>query len=158
MEYNIELKNVPSVVVLTHLKKCTAAEMEKTAYELYSVAEAHGTESLFCVMDQPHLRDEVEVKVCCPISTVDVAYHEKKYKIEVLPRALVLSTIHHGEYNELKPAFEAMFRYIQKNNLTSAMDYRVIFHREKREWDRTSTHKKPETDYITEVQIQIFDK
>lgn len=158
MESTIQVRNVPSVVALTQLEKRSAYQLRDTAYELWSATEAQGSESIFCVIDKPEFLKNDNVKVYCPINSVDVAYHEKKYKIEVLPRALVLSTVHYGEYNHLKPTFEQMFEYIQKNNLNSSVQYRVIFHREKREWDRTKPQHKPNSDYITELQIQIFDK
>lgn len=155
---NIEIKNVPPIVALTHLQPRCISQLEQTAYELYNASDATGKESLFCIIDKPYLDKEEDVKMYCPISSLDLVYHEKKYNIEVLPRALVLSTIHLGEYNQLKPVFESMFAYIAKNKLNTSMDYRVIFHSEKREWDRTKLHHKPESDYITEVQIQIYDK
>lgn len=158
MELKFDVKNVPSVVVLTHLNKRIAGNLEQTAYELCNEAEVSGSESLFCLIEKPHLHDDVEVQVCCPIHDVDLAYHEKKYKIEVLPRQLVLSVVHYGEYNDLKPIFEKMFRYIEKNKLTVSPVHRVLFHREKREWDREKLNKKPAMDYITEIQIQILDK
>lgn len=158
MNYSIELKNVQPLVVLTHLDKRYFSDLEQTSYELYNVAEAGGRESLFCMIEEPRLGDDVEIKVCCPIQSVDLVYHEKKYKIEVLPRALVLSVVHSGEYDQLKPVFEEMFRYIHKNNLNTSIHYRILFHREKREWDRTSPNQRPNADYITEVQIQLFDR
>lgn len=158
MDYKFDVKNVSSLVALTHLEKRTFVDLESTCYELYRAAEATGAESIFCIIEKPTITDDLDVKVYCPINSVDLAFHEKKYKIEVLPRALVLSTVHLGEYNDLKPAFENLFEYINKNNLTTSIQYRVIFHREKRVWDRKKLHHKPETEYVSEVQIQIFDK
>lgn len=158
MEFNIniEVKNVSPLVVFTHFDKRKVSDLEQTSYELCNIAEINTKESLFCIVDQPLLDDDVEVQVCCPIKNVDLVYHEKKYKIQVLPRILVLTTIHHGEYNDLKAVFEEMSRYIEKNNLVTQLPYRVVFHREKREWDRLSVQKKPDRDYVTEVQIQIL--
>lgn len=158
MELDFHIKNVPSVVVLTHLSGRTAKDLEQTAYELCNEAEISGSETIFCLVEKPSLLDDVPVQVCCPIRDVDLAYHEKKYEIRVLPRQLVISVIHRGEYNDLKPVFEKMYRYIEKQNLTTSPVHRVAFHREKREWDREKPSKKPATDYITEIQIQILDK
>lgn len=156
MEYEIEIKNVPAAMVFTHLDRRPSLALERTAYELISQAELDPKESIFCLVEQPNL--DGDIQVCCPIHNVDVGFHEKKYKIQVLPRVLVLSAIHYGEYNELKPIFEFMFRYIEKNRLNTSRTYRILFHREKREWDRTKVSRKPAQDYVTEVQIQLFDK
>lgn len=158
MELDFDIKNVPSVIVLTHHGEKTAGDLEQTAYELLAEAEAGNKESLFCLINSSRLDDEVKVQVCCPIYNMDLAYHEKKYRIELLPRQLSLSVVHRGEYNDLKATFEKMYRYINKFNLTVSPVHRVIFHREKRNWDREKPNKRPQLDYITEIQVQILDK
>ncbi|MFI3254145.1 MAG: GyrI-like domain-containing protein [Eubacteriales bacterium] len=158
MPYQIEVKNVPSIPVLTHIGTVPATTMEVVAFDLHFKAEASNEDSLFCISRYATLDEETEVKLCCPIHSVDLEIDTSKYKIEVLPRCLVLSTIHNGKYNELKDVFKAMNEYIIKNNLTTALPYRMIYHREKRHKERPHLHKIHENEYVTEIQIQILDK
>ncbi len=157
MELKFDVKNVPSVVVLTHLDQRKAEELEKTAYELWELTDAKGHESIFCLTLSQHLESDAPVQVCCPVHDLDKSTQKGRYKIEVLPRQLVLSVIHDGEYNDLKDIFTRIYRYIELNKLQTSPLHRVVFHREKREWDRTTPHKKPNMDYITEIQIQLLD-
>lgn len=155
MKNYIEVKSVPSVIVLTHLESCSADGLEKMAYQLYGEAEMSEKDSIFCLIDKPYLEGDVEVKVCCPISSVDIDYDKDDRKIEVLPHSLVLTVVHLGEYNDLRGVFKDINEYIEKNNLTVSLPYRVIFHREKREKHRSIPFEKPERDYVTEIQISL---
>lgn len=158
MEYNIEVKNVAPLMVLTHHGKCSGADIKRIAYELHATANLNEKESLFCLTEVPYLDDSVKVKVCCPIRSVDVKFDKNVHTIEVLPRSLMLSTIHLGEYNDLKDVFKGMNEYIEKNNLHTALPYRMIYHREKRENVRPDVHRKPENEYVTEIQIPLLDQ
>lgn len=164
MEYYIEVKNVAPLIVLTHQEPCTVENLEEKAYALYDVAKKNEKDSLFCLADQPTFTEDTEIRVCCPINSVDLAIDQNTYKMEVLPRCLVISAIHEGKYNDLKDIYKGMHQYVEKNNLTIAKPYRVIFHREKREWVRpeffvkSAIDPKPYNEYITEIQIQVLDK
>lgn len=155
MKNYIEVKSVPSVIVLTHLEACTAKDLEQMAYRLYGEAEMSDKDSIFCLIDKPYLEGDADVKVCCPISNIDIDYDKEERKIEVLPHSLVLTAVHLGQYNDLKAIFKDMNEYIEKNNLTASLPYRVIFHREKREKEREVPYDKPGKDYVTEIQISL---
>lgn len=167
MDYYIEVKNVSPIIVLTHKDTRMATELKDTAYELYYKAKMTNKDSIFCLTEKPYLKsdidDDVKLKVCCPISDIDLEIDKNLYQIEVLPRSLVLTTIHRGDYDDLKPVFEGLFQYIEKNNLTTSTPFRVIFHREKRDWERPDflikpvATAKPENEYITEIQIPLLD-
>lgn len=158
MDYNIEVKNVPPLPVLTHIGTVPATELENVAYGLHHKAEANRTDSLFCLSRYATLDEDTEVKICCPIHSVDLDISGSQYKIEVLPRCLVLTTIHTGVYNELKDVFKVMNEYIIKNKLTTSLPYRMIYHPEKREKQRPHLHKRHENEYVTEIQIPILDQ
>lgn len=158
MPYNIEVKNVPSLLVLTHIGTVPATEMEIVAFDLHFKAQASSEDSLFCISRHATLDEETEVQLCCPIHSVDLNIDESKYKIEVLPRCLVLTAIHNGKYDDLKDVFKSMNEYITKNKLTTALPYRMVYHREKRHKERPHLHKIHENEYVTEIQIQILDQ
>lgn len=158
MEYYIEVKNVPSLLVLTHVNQCPASALEEMAYKLHHIAKASDKDSLFCISQTKSLKEEGEIKICCPIHSIDLEYDMKDFLIEVLPRTLVISTIHKGEYNDLKRVFEGMEEYIKKNKLVTGLPFRMIYHREKRDVDRSDFVTRPINEYVTEIQIPILDQ
>lgn len=156
-KYYIEAKNVQAIPVLTVLEEIAVSSLEEVAKDLHYQAEANAKESLICISEVANLDPDTKVKVCCPIHDIDLYYDKEKYKIEVLPRTLVLSTIHLGQYNDLKDVFKTMNEYIIKNKLSTGLPYRMVFYREKRRKERPLLHQPPVNPYVTEVHIPLFD-
>lgn len=163
MEYYVEVKNVPSLIVLSSMHKCKVAAIDEAVSALYEVGKKNENDSLFCISDQAAFEDDQEISICCPINSIDLVFDRELYKIEVLHRSLMLSIVKPGKYPDLKDVFTGMAQYIEKNKLYTRAPYRIICHREKRAWVRTDLHtsqvttSRPKYEYVTEVQVPLIN-
>lgn len=155
MSFDIVVKDVSPVLTVTHIKASTVQTMAQTIYGIHDEVKKNIKGSFICYVDQTHLYQDLPVRIHCPVQNAYESINEKKYTYVVLQRSKVVSTINQGEFHDLDNAFLALQTYVEENKLEVVMPYRVIFHKEKRKWQRKRLFKKSSRAYITEVQIQI---
>lgn len=157
MNDQIEIKDIAPTLMLTHINNTTFQMMEDVAYSIRDVAKDSIKGSFVCLCQQPFLKSDSNLELYCPVSTSSLNIDPKKFKFEVLQRTKVVSIIHTGEYNQLESAFQTLQTYIKENNFTEILPYRVIFHKEKRKWERRTFFKRAKNEYVTEVQVQFLE-
>lgn len=153
MEYEIIRKSVDPCLMFTHVEECQYSALKETAYHLVEKAGKQVNGSVICLCEGVTLQDCSKIKVYCPITKEKFTFDTSKYKIEVLQRTNVISTVHTGEFNDLEEAYSSLQRYITQEQLTSTKPIRIIYHKEKRKKDRIGFFFKNCKKYVTEVQI-----
>lgn len=153
----IVIKDIKPTLTLTHLAECTYQTLPNIIYGLHDEVKKNIKGSFICIMSEPCLKRGMALKVYCPVESSYAPFNSFKYKYEVLQRTRVVSTIQRGGYDQVEDSFEAIARYIEENNLTMIEPYRLVFHKEKRKWQRKKFFKKSTQEYIIEIQVQIKD-
>lgn len=155
MEYEVVVKDISPVLTVTPLKKCTYENLQQTIYALYDEVKKNQKDSFLCISEQINFSKEEAIKVHCPVNNSFFVIDEKKYCYEVLLRTKVLSVIHKREFEEIDTTLEWIQKYAKEQNIEVMMPYRIIFHKEKRKWQRKKFLQRSKDEYIIEVQIQI---
>lgn len=158
MGYDFEIKGVAPTLVITHQEQCSFVGLKGMAYALNEKGKKRVKGSTMCLLEQPFLKEDSKIQVCCPIIKLDFSLNEEKFKGEVLQRTRVVSTIHQGEYNELETVFTEILSYMAEENLKANLPYRIIFHKEKRAKERKMPFCVPVKQYVTEIQVPILDE
>lgn len=158
MSYVIEEKNISPTLVLTHQGGCTLAGLKQTAFSLFEKADKNAKGSVFCLVEQPAMKFDSKLQVCCPIKHSNIPLDETKMKFQVLQRTKVVTTVHTGSYDKLEEAFQSLYQYVEENNLKITTPYRVIYHKEKRERERSGLFRRSEKKYVTEIQIPLMEE
>lgn len=160
MAYHVEEKNIPPLLVLSHKADVGFSALENTSFDLLNLARKNinTNVSFFCTTEQAFLKQDSQVRVCAPVLNAIFNIDENKYHFFVRQRQNVVSTIHNGRYDQIEPAFQALQDYLAEKNLQPQLPYYIIFHKEKRKWQRKTFFKKSTGEYVTEIQIPYQEK
>ncbi len=153
-------KNIPPIHSITSSSTCKFADLQKTIVSLIRIATAYIQGSIICSCDTLLLTPESIVKIYCPIEQTNKVYKAEGYCHEVLQRVDVASTIYHGDAcnMDLQATMTALQGYIQSRELTPISTYRIVFHKEKRQWKSNLFAKPSNKGAIVEVQQYIEKK
>lgn len=157
MSYEVTVKDIPPTLTLTHVDFCTLQTLVPTISAMQNDVKKNISGSFLCFTEYPSLKMDGPLRIHCPVANSYEAITEKKHKYEVVQRSKVVSTIHKGEYDQLEEAFAALHTYIEAEKLELVKPYRVIFHKEKRKWQRKRLLKRAVGEYVIEVQAEIVD-
>ncbi|MFI3253703.1 MAG: hypothetical protein R3Y63_05130 [Eubacteriales bacterium] len=160
MSYTVTEKNVGPILVVTHLESHSFDTLRKKFFELFDVGKKvlKPNGSFFCLCNENSFTRNSVVKLCAPLENSSLEFDKNKYKMEVLQRTNVISTIHQGSYDDLDQAFTALLAYGKEHEKELTLPCRIIFHKEKRKWTRGRFFKRSPKQYITEVQIPLAEK
>lgn len=157
MLHEITKKNVPPVMALTNLEKCTFPQIFDTIREFPLTVLLNEKESFYCVGDGYPPNQETKYQVYTPVTDKKTQKDYKNHKLTILQRVDVVSVVLGVDYEnkDLSDIFEAMDLYITENNLKAKESYRIIYHQEKRKWQRNAFLKRTKKGIITEIQIVL---
>lgn len=158
MSYEIVVKDVSPTLTLSQIEPCTLKELPQIIYDIQDRVKSNLKGSFICLTSEPFLSSESQLFVHCPVENTFPHISPKEQEYKVLQRTKVVSTIHAGEYTDLEEAFKTIHQYIEQNNLKQIFPYRLIFHKEKRKWQRKKFFRKSSQSYMTEVQAQIVNE
>lgn len=155
MMYEVTEKDVSPCLTVTSLEPCTLQNLEQSIYAMYADTKKNINGSFFCLSETPNCSQDSLLKIHCPVLNGYEAISDKKHKYEVVPRIKAISTIHTGAYDNLDGAFQAVKDYAEEKNLKIALPYRIVFHKEKRKWQRKRFFKRAVGEYVIELQAPM---
>lgn len=150
-------KNIPPILSITSSSTCKFADLQKTIVSLIKIATPYIQGSIICCCDSLDLTPESMVKIYCPIEQNNKISKSESCCQEVLQRVDVVSTIYHGDACDmnLQGTMTALQGYIQSRELTPVSTYRIVFHKEKRQWKSSMFAKPSNKGAVVEVQQYI---
>ena len=124
MNYEIEIKVIPSILVTTIRYQGKYEDVGKYIGDIYKNIKGNANGAPFnCYYDEDY-KEIADIEVCVPT----------KKKItnsivcsRVLPTIKAISAVHHGPYNELNKAYKAILDYAKSNNLNCTTPSREIY-------------------------------
>ncbi len=155
LSYTIIEKDIAPILTVTHLEPCTFQSLSSTVLTLFNDVKKNISGSFLCYMDSYDYKPELAMQIYCPVKTVYEDINDKKHEYKALQRTKVLSTIHTGSYDDLAAPFEAVLTYAKGKEYEIVAPYRVVFHKEKRKWQRKRFFKRALGEYVVEVQVQV---
>ncbi len=159
MKKEIVVKNVPPFMALTPLENCAFSKIFDTIRRFPVAILVNDRESFHCVADGYPPNNATPCQIYLPVDKTKTQKNYKKHKIIILQRAKVVSVVLGVEYanSDLTDIFNAMDQYISENNLKATSNFRVIYHQEKRKWQRNAFLKRSKEGIITEIQVVLED-
>lgn len=157
MNQEIVIKNVPPFLAMTPVEECAFSKIFSTVKKFPTAILLDSMESLHCVADGYPPSDVTPCRVYVPVDKTKPQKKYKKHKIIILQRAKVVSVVLGVEYaqSDLTDIFNAMDKYIAENELNATSNFRVIYHQEKRKWQRNAFLKRTKKGVITEIQVVL---
>lgn len=159
MNQEIVVKNVPPFMALTPLEHCAFSKIFDTIKRFPIAILLNGRESFHCVADGYPPDQATPCQIYLPVDKTKSQKNFKKHKIIILQRAKVVSVVLGVEYanSDLSDIFNAMDQYIAENKLNATSNFRVVYHQEKRKWQRNAFLKRSKEGIITEIQVVLAD-
>lgn len=157
MTQEFVVKNVPPFLALTPEEPCTFSKVFSTIRKFPTAILLQGRDSFHIVADGYPPDDVTPCRVYVPVEKTKTEKNYKKHKIIILQRAKVVSVVLGVEYehSDLSDIFSAMDKYIAENDLNATSNFRVIYHQEKRKWQRNAFLKRSKSGIITEIQVVL---
>lgn len=157
MNQEIVVKNVAPFLALTPTEQCTFSKAFHTIRKFPTAILLYGRESFHCVADGYPPDESTPCQVYVPVERTTADKTHKRHKIIILQRAKVVSVVLGVEYehSDLSDIFSAIDTYIADNNLVATSSFRVIYHQEKRKWQRNAFLKRSKKGIITEIQVVL---
>lgn len=114
-------------------------------------------DSFICETQHFPFNDRSHFQIYCVVPTEDRRIDYDDFSAAVLQRRHVVSKVIQKSLEEcnFEEEFQSLLQYIQEHRLTSSSKYRIIFHQEKRRWQRNAFLKRPKKNIITELQIEV---
>lgn len=157
MTQEITVKNVAPFLALTPTETCPFSKIFSTIRKFPTAILVNGRESFHCVADGYPPNDATPCQVYVPVEKTKTEKNFKRHKIIILQRAKVVSVVLGVEYqhSDLSDIFKALDQFIEDNDLKGTSNFRVIYHQEKRKWQRNSFFKLSKEGTITEIQVVL---
>ncbi len=157
MTQEMTIKNVAPFMALTPVKECTYTKIFETIRAFPIAILINGRDSVHCVSDGYPPDDSAPFQVFVPVEKTIADKKYKKHKIVIMKRAKVVSVVLGVEYehSDLTDIFNAMDKFISENKLNATSNFRIIYHQEKRKWQRNAFLKRSKKGIITEIQVVL---
>lgn len=151
-------KTLPPTLTLTTLDGSKFSSLFQIISQFPEQNDINNKDSFICETSQFPFDDNTFFQIYCILPRTDRRSDYDDYPAQVLQRRNVISKVmeHSIEHCNLEEAFHSLLQYIQEKNLAHSSKYRIIFHKEKRKWQRNSFFKKSEQILITELQIEVL--
>ncbi|MGL5086701.1 MAG: GyrI-like domain-containing protein, partial [Clostridium sp.] len=117
---------------------------------IYKVVKGKASGTPFNIYYDGEYKEIADIEVCVPIKK---HIENSSVVIKKLPGITGISTIHYGEYNELKNAYKALYDYANKNNISCKYPSREIYLK-----GPGMIFKGNPSKYITEIIIPVEEK
>lgn len=157
LSYIILEKDVAPTLMVTHVEPCTFQSLSSTVYTMFSDVKKNISGSFVCYVEDIVFKPDISLQVYCPVKTAYEQINDKKHEYTVLQRSKVVTTIHKGSYEDLTVPFQAVLDYVKGKEYEIITPYRIVFHKEKRKWQRNRLLKRSVGDYVVEVQVAVED-
>lgn len=151
MGYKIKRKNLPPTLTLCLSYEYDYKTLGESTEVMRSIAANNSNGQLICLLKELEFEvSRAKFQVCFPVEEADLMQFDQE-NFHVLPRVDVVSTIHKGEYKDLKGAFEKIYEYINDKGLTAQLPVRVLHRRGQGLFLKTGQ-------YLTEIQVPVEEK
>lgn len=155
MSYTVVEKDVPPTLIVTQLETCTFENLSQTVYGMFTDVKRNLNGSFFCNTQEIPFRPDTPVEICCPVKSAYEDLNFNKHEYKVVQRLKVLSTVYSGAYDNLSEPLDAIMSFAKEKGLEVTTPYRIIYHKEKRKWQRNRFFKRAVGEYVVEVQAKI---
>lgn len=157
MDLEIKIRNIAPISVIVKTEFCTHQNLYHTIQAFPSQLKKRPTESFVCKLRTMDIQADTELEVFSTTEKAEKFDDTEQYYKTIMQRTNVVSTVLMVPYDEIDKnlVFQQLQKYIDDNNLTSLQIYRIVFHKEKRKWQRSRFLKRSKKDVITEFQIEI---
>lgn len=156
MSQEIKERQIPPTLTLTHFEE--AISVSQTIATLHFEAKNNAKGSFICTMEEPKMEEGSKVQVYCMVENGYSPVDHKHFYYQVLQRCKVVTTIHPGDYHDVRSSFHLLERYIEEHSYEHISGFRVVVHKEKRKWVRNKFFQKSKEQFITEVQILLAEE
>lgn len=154
-QHSVVLRDIPPKSMLTQKKPSALETLEHDIYAMYDTAKDSKDGSFYCTINEFNMTNSTEINIFCPVINTNERIDEETYLYTVAQRAKSIAVIHHGDYKNLKSSFLTLQSYAEENGIKTKSPYRVIYHTEKRKWQRNRFFKRSISGAIFEVQMLI---
>lgn len=152
-DYEIVIKQVPPLRVAS-VRGIIPAYPEQG--ELWNALESelagqrfHGSEPCFTMYHDAEYREkQIDAEVCEPVGSAPVE-SRGRVKVYELPAITAASIVHHGPFETLARAYEAVLKWIEENG------YRIVGPEREIYLHTGSPVRQDDPSYVTEVQFPI---
>ncbi len=157
MHGEITKKNIAPIYVLTSLEQCTFEGIKKEVLTFPNQTKKYPRETFICESEIFPCKADTKIQLSCVVEDRHKTIQINTHKVAVLPRIDVVSTVLTSDYGEtdLEKVLDNLNTYMSEHQLTSCDNYRIVFHKEKRKWQRNRFFRRTKKDIITDVQIII---
>jgi effector-binding domain-containing protein len=154
MTYEMTIKQVPPRHVARLRRHTTMGEIGQAIREAFTTigarmhaADAEPVGSPFIVYDQVGSPDgHVEFEVCIPVGYSFPG--DDEVVVTEMPGAAMAATVHHGSYEDVGPAYEALSAWIEEQRLEIDGPPREVY--------LTDPEQTPDpADFVTEIEIPV---
>jgi len=120
---NIQIKLIPEQLVVAHRWQGAYCETGKAMGQIYRAAGRHSAGPALNLCYDGEYKEVADMESCLPIKK----QVKSKLACRVLPAQKCVSLVHQGPYEKLSESYQAIFDYMNENNLTMVLPTREIY-------------------------------
>lgn len=157
MSTAILTRSLSPTLTLTQKETSSFSNIFQRMQQFPEQAKQIHKDSFICETQQFPFNDQSHFQIFCVVPTEDRRIDYDDFPATVLQRRNVVSKVMQKSVEDcnFQEEFQSLLQYIQEQHLTSTNKYRIIFHQEKRKWQRKSFFRKAKKNLITELQIEV---
>ncbi|MDF3002439.1 MAG: putative transcriptional regulator [Bacillota bacterium] len=148
MSYQIEVKDIPTVIVAAIRYRGKYDEIGKYIGKLYKAVKDQGAgDPIQCYHDPEYREGDADLELCLPTKRL-IRYPDVEGK--KLPAIRAICTTHVGSYRKLNLAYKAIFDYAGEHGLTCVIPSREVYRK-----GPGMIFKGNEDSYITDIIVPV---
>jgi DNA-binding transcriptional MerR regulator len=147
MDYKIEIKTIPPVIVASIRYKGKYGDTGKYIGKIYKAVKNHAAGAPFQCYYDAEYKEEADIELCVPTSK---PVEQPGINSRKLPEIKGITTFHKGSYGKINLAYKALLDYAAKSNLRCTTPFREIYHKRP-----GMIFKGNENNYLTEIILPI---
>ncbi|MFI3254791.1 MAG: hypothetical protein R3Y63_10710 [Eubacteriales bacterium] len=154
MNYECIEKHLPPVKCVISTETYSKTDLVSRGNDLLKKAASDHEGVLICLLKDLSQKEDQKFHLFCPVTTEKI---KEKLDYGTLPRTDVISIVFQDSYEnlDLDLILQECSQYCSDRDLKIGNTCRILFHKEKRKWDRSNKFKLSEKSYYIEVQMEV---
>jgi len=126
MEYQVEIRDITSVDVISIRFNGKYSDMGKHIGSLYKAAKNNNSGAPFALYHDDDYKEEADIELCVPTKKL-IAVTDGNITSKTLPAIKATCVTHKGGYDRLNLAYKALLDYAKSENLILQTPSREVY-------------------------------